>query len=265
MLRGLALAALFNAIRMLRITANSEFSRWAPLSEVHGRRVSMFPAVFVLGLFSIGTATSQNAASVFITRFFAGVFGSAPISNVGAALGDMYEPSARGTAVTFYAVCVVGGPTIGPLVGALCTVSPGLGWRWTEYIEAIIVAAILLLCFVLIPEVYPPVLLKRKAQRLRKETGDDRYWHPHESQKINLGNVFTKYLARPLRMLLCEPIVTCIALYASFVYGVLYMTLPMFDIVYQEIYQWNLVVATLPFLGLMVRFDPEICRLVRHR
>lgn len=74
---------------------------WAPLSEVHGRKVSILPAVFVLGLFSIGTATSQNAASVFITRFFSGVFGSAPISNVAAALGDMYEPKARGTAVTF--------------------------------------------------------------------------------------------------------------------------------------------------------------------
>ena len=88
---------------------------WAPISEVYGRKISILPAVFVLGLFSIGTATSNNAASVFITRFFAGVFGSAPISNVAAALGDIYEPKARGTAVTFYAVAVCGGPTIGKL------------------------------------------------------------------------------------------------------------------------------------------------------
>jgi hypothetical protein len=46
--------------------------------------------------------------------------------------------------------------------------------------------------------------------------------------------------------------VTCIAIYASFAYGVLYMTLVMFDIVYRELRQWGLVVATLPFLGLMV-------------
>lgn len=111
----------FNVSRELTILTISLYvlgfalgpSLWAPLSELHGRKVSILPAVFVLGLFSIGTATSQNAASVFITRFFGGMFGSAPISNVAAALGDMYEPSARGTAVTFYAVAVVGGPTIG--------------------------------------------------------------------------------------------------------------------------------------------------------
>lgn len=69
----------------------------------------MLPAVTVLGLFSIGSATSMNAQSLFITRFFGGLFGSSPISNVSAALGDMYEPKARGIAVTFYAVMVVGG------------------------------------------------------------------------------------------------------------------------------------------------------------
>lgn len=69
----------------------------------------MLPAVTVLGLFSIGSATSNSAASLFVTRFFGGLFGSSPISNVSAALGDMYEPKARGIAVTFYAVMVVGG------------------------------------------------------------------------------------------------------------------------------------------------------------
>lgn len=87
---------------------------WAPISEIWGRKWSMIPAMCCLGLFSIGTATSQNAASIFITRFFGGVFGSAPVSNVSAALGDIWAPKVRGIAVTFYAVAVVGGPTIGP-------------------------------------------------------------------------------------------------------------------------------------------------------
>lgn len=76
--------------------------------------------------------------------------------------------------------------------------------------------------------------------------------HPHESQKISLDNIITKYLSRPLRMLVTEPMITCIAIYASFVYGLLYMTLPMFDIVYREQRHWGLVVSSLPFLGLMV-------------
>jgi hypothetical protein len=86
---------------------------WAPVSELYGRRASMLPAVFFLGLFSIGTATSKNIQSILITRFFGGIFGSAPVSNVSAALGDIWAPKARGTAVCFYAVAVVGGPTLG--------------------------------------------------------------------------------------------------------------------------------------------------------
>lgn len=102
------------------------------------------------------------------------------------------------------------------------------------------------------PEIFPGVLLKRKAQRLRKETGNNRYWHPHEQEKIRPYNAITKYLTRPLRMLVTEPIITCIALYAAFVYGLLYMTLEIFPIVYGENRGWGLVVSSLPFLGILV-------------
>jgi len=105
---------------------------WAPVSELWGRRWSLLPAMVGLGLFSIGTATSRNAASVFITRFFAGLFGSAPVSNVAAALGDIWAPKVRGMPMVFYAVAVVGGPTLGPVIGGALTSAQGLGWRWTE-------------------------------------------------------------------------------------------------------------------------------------
>lgn len=108
---------------------------WAPISEVYGRKLSMLPAIFVLALFSIGSAISKTAAALFLTRFFAGVFGSAPISNVPGALGDLYEPRTRGIAVAIYAIAVAGGPTAGIVIGAALTA--GVGWRWTEYFEAI--------------------------------------------------------------------------------------------------------------------------------
>lgn len=212
----------------------------------------MLPAVFALGCFSIGTAVAKNAATIFITRFLAGLFGSAPVSNVSAALGDIWEPKARGIAVTFYAVAVVGGPTLGPIIGASLVVSPGLGWRWTEYLEAIFVFAVFALTVFTLPEVYGPVLLKRKAQRLRKETGNQNLYHPQEHVKLDAKTMLTKHLARPLLMLVTEPMVTCIALYASFVYALLYLTLEVFPIVFQENRGWSPVIASLPFLGLFV-------------
>lgn len=87
---------------------------WAPLSEVWGRNWSMKPAMFCLGLLTIGTARSTTAASIFVTRFFGGIFGSAPVSNVSAALGDIWAPRARGIAMNVYTGAVLGGPTLGP-------------------------------------------------------------------------------------------------------------------------------------------------------
>lgn len=137
------------------------------------------------------------------------------------------------------------------------------------YAEAIFVAVVVLVTFFAMPEVYSPVLLKRKAKRVRKETGDERFWHPHEAEKIRLNNVINKYFSRPLRMLITEPVVTSvsrfinystlrltiayqIACYASFVYGILYLTLEVFPIVFREQRGYSLVVSTLPFLGLFV-------------
>ncbi|KAE8150655.1 major facilitator superfamily domain-containing protein [Aspergillus avenaceus] len=225
---------------------------WAPISELWGRRWSMLPAVFLLGIFSIGTATSKNTAAVLITRYFAGVFGSAPVSNVSAALGDIFHMKARAIASTSYAICVVGGPTMGPIIGAALVNHPGLGWRWTEYIEAIIVFFVFTVTFFCLPEVYGPVLLHRKAQRLRKETGNQALYHPHERVALDAYSIVTKHFARPLIMLVTEPMVTVIALYASFTYALLYLTLEVFPIVFEELRQWKPVVATLPFIGLFV-------------
>ena len=105
---------------------------WAPISEIWGRRWSLLPPLIGLTLFSIGSATSKSTASLLVTRFFGGFFGSAPVSNVTAALGDMWSPKTRGTAMGLYAVCVIGGQTLGPVIGSGITVTRSMGWRWTE-------------------------------------------------------------------------------------------------------------------------------------
>jgi MFS family permease len=225
---------------------------FAPVSEVWGRRVSMLPAMVVQALFSVGTAVSQDAQSIFITRFFAGVFGSAPVSNVSAALGDVWSREHRGIAMSLYGVCVVGGPTLAPVVGAALLVNPHLGWRWTEYITAIWIFSIVVVSYFFLPEVYGPVLLKWKAQRLRKKTGNTRLWAPHDKVKLDVKSIITKQLSRPLTMLFVEPMVAAICFYASFVFAILYLTLEVFPIVFEEQRGYSTMVASLPFLGLLV-------------
>ncbi|KAJ5771392.1 uncharacterized protein N7511_003443 [Penicillium nucicola] len=224
---------------------------WAPISEIWGRRVSILPAVFCLAMFEIGTGLSKNIASMFITRFFAGFFGSAPISNVTAALGDMWSKETRGTAVGIYSIAVNGGPALGPIIGAAIMTQPNLGWRWTAYIHALWVGFVFILTFFCLPEVYPLVLLKRKAQQLRIEKNDRRFYHTHEHMKLDVRSILTKQLARPLRMLATEPIVTCISFYGAFVYGIMYLTLEVFPLVFQGARGWSKVIGALPFLCLL--------------
>lgn len=223
---------------------------WAGMSETFGRRWSLLPALFGLGVFSIGSAVSRSASALFITRFFGGVFGSGPVSNVGASLGDMYPPKLRGKAVSLYALAVVGGPTLGPVIGSALTVKAS--WRWTEYLIAIYTFALLAVALFWLPETYAPVLLKRKAIRLRKETGNQDLYHPHELVKLDFKSIVTKQVTRPLRMLFTEPIVSVIAVYASFVYALLYMTLEIFPLIFREIHGWKLIPSTLPFISLFV-------------
>lgn len=72
------IAAKFNVSQEVTILTVSPFVlgfavgplMWAPISEVYGRKWSMLPAIFVMGLFTIGTAVSRNLQSIIITRFF---------------------------------------------------------------------------------------------------------------------------------------------------------------------------------------------------
>ena len=104
---------------------------------------------------------------------------------------------------------------------------------------------------IFLDESYPPVLLVYKAQRLRFESGNWALHARHEEWDVTLKELGNKYLIRPFA-LLATPICFLVALYASFVYGILYLSLASFPIEFQEVRGWNQVVGALPFLAYLV-------------
>ncbi|KAH8591485.1 major facilitator superfamily domain-containing protein [Bisporella sp. PMI_857] len=223
---------------------------WAPLSELYGRKPAVLAPYFVAACFSFGTATSKDIQTVLITRFFAGIFGSAPVTNTGGVLGDIWSPQHRGTAIVFYAFSVVGGPTIGPIAGG-AIVSSYLRWRWTEYTTGIMMSFFLLLDVLVLDESYPPALLVAKARRLRHETGNWALHARHEEWDVSLKEMTDKFLMRPFR-LLATPICFLMALYASFVYGIMYLCLGAVPIQFAEHRGWGPVMSELPFIALLL-------------
>lgn len=75
---------------------------WAPLSEVFGRRIAVLTPMFIAMCFSFATAVSKDLQSIMITRFFSAFFASAPVTNTGGVLGDLYAPTTRGLAMAGY-------------------------------------------------------------------------------------------------------------------------------------------------------------------
>ncbi|KAL3423057.1 MFS multidrug transporter [Phlyctema vagabunda] len=223
---------------------------WGPLSEMYGRKPAVLAPYFIAACFSFATATAKDLQTVLITRFFTGIFGSAPVTNTGGVLGDIWSPQHRGTAIVGYAFSVVAGPTIGPIAGG-AIVSSYLRWRWTQYITGIMMISILIVDLLVLDETYNPALLVAKARRLRYETGNWALHARHEEWDVSFKEIANKFLMRPFRLLM-TPICFLMSLYAAFVYGIVYLCLAAIPIQFAEERGWGPVTSELPFLGILL-------------
>ncbi len=76
---------------------------------------------------------AKDIQTIIITRFFAGFSGSAPITNTGGVLGDIWAPTQRRAAIVACAFAVAGGRVLSLIVGG-AVVQNYLRWCWTEYL-----------------------------------------------------------------------------------------------------------------------------------
>ncbi|KAJ9481439.1 hypothetical protein VN97_g12038 [Penicillium thymicola] len=223
---------------------------WAPLSELFGRQILLFVTYAALTAFNAGMCGSKNAWTLIILRFFAGSFGSSPLTNAGGVIADMFPAKQRGMAMSFFASAPFLGPVIGPIIGGFLGMTEG--WKWVMGFLAIFSGSVWIVCGLFLPETYAPVLLRRRAEKLSKITGKIyRSKIEIDQGKISLKDSFRLALSRPWVLLFREPIVFLLSLYMAIIYGTLYMMFAAFPIVYQQDRGWNQGVGGLAFLGIM--------------
>lgn len=70
---------------------------------------------------------------------------------------------------------------------------------------ALILSGVALVFSCIMKETYGPIILQKKAARMRKETGDSRWWCRYE-QKASLSELLKINLGRPFVMAVTEPI-----------------------------------------------------------
>ncbi|OAL44349.1 MFS general substrate transporter [Pyrenochaeta sp. DS3sAY3a] len=209
---------------------------WGPLSESYGRKGVMIYAFAMLTIFSIASAVAPNFAALVVFRLLVGIGGSCAISVVGGICADIYhDPVSRGRSMAIFMAATTFGPILGPLVSGFISV---LSWNWAFWIGAIFAGASWPLFF-FFPETYGPTILKRRAQRLRKETGDESIVAPLELEKTDLNHIVTVVLTRPLRMICFEPLVLFTCLYLSYAYAIFYIYLQSYPVIFTGIYHFN--------------------------
>jgi DHA1 family multidrug resistance protein-like MFS transporter len=138
-----------------------------------------------------------------------------------------------------------------PFIGGFI-IESYLGWRWTAYIPGILGATSFLLNAVFLPETYPPLVLVEKAAELRRRTKN---WGIHAKQEeieVDFRELIQKNFSRPLKILFTEPIVLMLSIYTAFIYGLLYLFLTAYPVVFQQIHGFGMGVGGLPYFGMIM-------------
>ncbi|KAI1259217.1 bicyclomycin resistance protein [Xylariaceae sp. FL1019] len=221
----------------------------APLSEIYGRAPIYHICNIGFVAFSIGCALAPSLNALIVFRFFAGVFGVAPITNGGGTIADMIPQQKRGAILAVYSCGPLLGPIVGPIAGGF--LSNSVGWRWCFWVLAIAVGVVTILMFAFVRESYAPVILQKKVDRLRKETGNNML-----RSKLDAGlsprDFFKRSAVRPIKMFIKSPIISIMAVYTAITYGYLYLQFTTMTQVFEETYGFSTSVVGLSFLGLGV-------------
>ncbi|SPO25527.1 probable mfs-multidrug-resistance transporter [Ustilago trichophora] len=223
---------------------------WSTTSELVGRKVVLSVSMLMYTLFILGQALAQNPETLFVTRFISGTCAAAPLTISGGVIADMWDPVGRGFAMSLFSCAVFIGPVLGPIIGGFVTQSY-LGWRWVFWVMMIFAALCWALIVLFMPETFAPVLLVRKAKRLRKldPQGNKDLYAPHEKSDWSIGGIAHRTLLRPFQILAQEPILVLITIYLSVVYGILYGLFEAVPVIFEMKRGFNLGESGLIFIA----------------
>ncbi|CAG8086896.1 unnamed protein product [Penicillium olsonii] len=218
----------------------------APLSEIYGRVALYHSCNLLFLIFTIACAVAQSMPQLIVFRLLAGMAGVCPLTIGSGTVADMVPKEKRAGIMAIWAMGPILGPVVGPVAGGF--LAEAEGWRWVFWVIAITTGVMMILTIIWYRESYGPVVLERKAARLRKETGNPDLRSIHYTGNLNL-QLFLSALARPLKLLFCSPIVFLMALFAATTYGYLYLMFTTITSIFESKYGFSPGVAGLAYLG----------------
>lgn len=216
----------------------------APLSELFGRRIVYITTLPLSMLFIMGVGLSKNIGSILVLRFFAGFFASPVMAIAGGTVSDLWDIDMVGLAMSAFCLAPFAGPILGPIIGGFAV--QAYEWKWTMWVNLMFCGAVL--PFVaLTPETYKRALMRKRAKQRNIKIA---------KPKMSLGQflklIFVLTIARPLKMLVVEPITIVFSIYTAFVFAILFGFFEAYPVIFTGVYHFTHAIQGLTFIGIGV-------------
>jgi len=221
-----------------------------PLSEVYGRNVIYWVSYFLFFVFTFPVAFSPNIAVLLIFRLITGLCCAAFLGVAGGSVTDMFPDSSVANPMAIYTFSTFAGPIIGAVVGGF--IVQNLNWRWAYYIMLCWIAVETLMLILFVPETFVPVILKRKAARLRKTTGDAGFYAPLDKSTDGLARAIILSCYKPFELLLLDRMALLLATWNALLLGILFLAFQAYPIIFGVVHHFESQLVGLSFLGMAV-------------
>lgn len=229
---------------------------WSPLSESPqtGRNAIYILTHFTYLLLLLPIIYAPNLPTILIFRFLSSFFSSPAQATGGATIADMYTPRTRTYGLALWELSTWIGPTLGPVLSGYAVEAHN--WRWTIWALIWINGPMLLLTFCLLPETSASNILYRKAQRLRRSTGNASLKSETElrPQRVGKGSggIIHETLVRPWVLSFQEPICLLLNAYTALICIIFFGFLESFPLVFGRVYSFSAGEVGLAFLGPLI-------------
>lgn len=225
----------------------------APLSEYFGRNPVYICSWAVLVIFQIQAALAQNIATVIVARFIQGCGGSAPVTNTGGTISDLWPRDKSGFAMSIYGVSSTFGPPLSLVITSY--LSSEKGFRILSWALMGITGGFWIIMILTLPETRHSKILDKKTARVRRTLEQEgirgsNIYNASIDDKRSLHTLFAVNLTRPFRFFFTEPITFCAALYNGFIYGTVFLFNEAFPLVFGKVHGFNTGEVGLSFTGL---------------
>ncbi|KAJ6185502.1 hypothetical protein N7519_006803 [Penicillium mononematosum] len=214
---------------------------FGPASELYGRQR------VVSGL-EYGMRFRHDQGSAFCFSFSSRHWWQRPLTIGAGAISDMWTAEERGKAMGVYTLGPLLGPVIGPIAGGF--IAEYSTWRWVFWATSAAAVAVQAVGFLWLRECHPDTLLRKRRDRLAKETGNENL---HTAERVEtLGYKLLHAFERPVRMFTTQPIIFCMAIYMAYLFGITYLMLATFPEIWTKVYHESSGIGGLNYLSIAI-------------